>query len=74
MNPKNRKKLVTKIKEYRNIYQISQQQLADLVGVRRETIIRLEKGEYNPSLELAHDISQVFKLKIEDVFCFEERD
>jgi putative transcriptional regulator len=46
-------------------------QLAEKVGVRRETIVFLEMGKYNPSLKLAHDISKVFKTKIEDIFSFE---
>ena len=71
MNPKNRKDLITKIKEYRIENRMSQQQLADKVGVRRETIIRLERGEYNPSLELAYDIAKVFGTSIEEVFSFE---
>lgn len=74
MNPKNRKKLETNIKRYRNEKGLSQQALADQVGVRRETIIRLERGEYNPSLELAYDISSVFGVKIEDIFFFGDED
>jgi putative transcriptional regulator len=45
--------------------------LARKVGVRRETIVFLEKGKYNPSLKLAYDIAQVFKMSIEEVFVFE---
>ena len=66
-----RKKLTTKIKEYRSKTQMSQQDLADCVDVRRETIIRLEKGEYNPSLQLAMDISDVFQTTVEELFSFE---
>ena len=58
--------------EYRNELGLTQEQLAGLVGVRRETIIRLEKGLYNPSLKLAADISRVFNRQVEDVFCFSE--
>lgn len=71
MNPKIRKELITNIKKYRLDNNISQLQLAELVGVRRETIIRLEKGEYNPSLELAYDIAKVFEVSIEEIFMFQ---
>ena len=61
----------SKIKELRARLNITQLDLALKVGVRRETIVFLEKGKYNPSLKLAYDIAQVFKLKIEEVFLFE---
>ena len=51
---------------------MTQEQLAQMVGVRRETILFLEKGKYNPSLRLAYDIAKVLDAKIEDVFIFEE--
>ncbi len=60
----------TRIKELRAKENLTQADLAKKVGVRRETIVFLEKGKYNPSLKLAHDISLVFKMKIEDVFIF----
>lgn len=66
-----KKKLTTKIKEYRTNTQMSQQDLANLVDVRRETIIRLEKGEYNPSLQLAMDIADIFQTTVEELFLFE---
>ena len=59
-----------RIKELRARYNLTQSDLAIKVGVRRETIVFLEKGKYNPSLKLAHEISRVFDLKIEEVFCF----
>ena len=62
----------TRIKEYRAKYGMTQEQLADLVGVRRETIIFLEQGKYNPSLKLAYNISKVLKAPIETLFIFEE--
>ena len=62
----------TRIKEYRAKYGMTQEQLADLVGVRRETIIFLEQGKYNPSLKLAYNISEVLKAPIETLFIFEE--
>jgi len=57
-----------RIKELRAKHQLTQQDLADRVGVRRETIVFLEKSKYNPSLQLAYDIAQVFGLSIEEVF------
>ncbi len=62
----------TRIKELRAKYNFTQQDLAIKVNVRRETIVFLEKGKYNPSLKLAYDISKTFKLKIEEVFLFNE--
>ena len=61
----------TRIKELRARNNLTQEDLAKKVDVRRETIVFLEKGKYNPSLKLAYDIAQVFKLNIEDVFIFE---
>ncbi|MDR6554432.1 helix-turn-helix transcriptional regulator [Paenibacillus qinlingensis] len=52
--------------------EMTQQQLADKVGVTRQTIVALEQGKYSPSLELAFRIAQVFKLPLEDVFFIEE--
>lgn len=57
-----------KIKELRARFNITQQELAQKVGVRRETIVFLEKGKYNPSLKLAYDIAKVFEMSIEEVF------
>ncbi|WOK04466.1 helix-turn-helix transcriptional regulator [Imperialibacter roseus] len=63
--------MTTKIKELRARDNLTQVDLAQKVGVRRETIVFLEKGKYNPSLKLAYDISKVFNLKIEQVFIME---
>jgi putative transcriptional regulator len=60
-----------RIKELRARENLTQLDLAKLVNVRRETIVFLEKGKYNPSLKLAYDISKIFKSKIEEVFTFE---
>lgn len=62
--------MTNKIKELRSQYNLTQEDLAKKVGVRRETIVFLEQGKYNPSLKLAHDIAVVFKMKIEEVFYF----
>jgi len=59
-----------RIKELRAKYNLTQEQLANKVGVRRETILFLEAGKYNPSLQLAFDISRALKSKVEDVFIF----
>lgn len=64
--------LTTKIKEYRVKAGLKQEELAELVGVRRETIFRLEKGLYNPSLKLAMDIAKVFNVSVEEMFEFED--
>ncbi len=62
--------LKTKIKEYRAKYNMKQEELASLVGVRRETIGNLENGKYNPSLKLAMDIAKVFHITVEELFEF----
>ena len=62
----------TRLKELRAARNMKQGELADLVGVRRETIIRLEKGQYNPSLKLAIDIARIFGCPVEEIFIFEE--
>jgi putative transcriptional regulator len=61
-----------RIKELRARFNLTQEDLANKVKVRRETIVFLEKGKYNPSLKLAQEISVVFNCRIEDVFIFEE--
>lgn len=66
-------KLRTIIKELRAKFDLTQKDLADKVGVRRETIVFLEKGKYNPSLKLAYDIAKVFKVRIEEVFFFDDQ-
>lgn len=62
--------LNTNIKEYREKALMKQDDLAKLVGVRRETIVHLENGRYNPSLKLAMDISKVFNTTVEELFEF----
>ena len=66
--------LRTKIKEYRAKHNIKQEELAALVGVRRETIGNLENGRYNPSLKLAFDIAKVFNTTTEELFEFFDED
>ena len=64
--------LSTKLKEYRVAKGRKQADLAELVGVRRETIVNLEKGKYNPSLKLAMDIAKVFHTTVEELFFFDD--
>lgn len=64
--------LVTKLKEYREKAGMKQSELAELVNARRETIVHLENGRYNPSLKLAMDIAKVFGLTVEDLFEFND--
>jgi len=64
----------TRIKELRARYDLTQDDLAKKVGVRRETILYVEKGTYNPSLLLSHKIAKALKTTINDLFIFEEKD
>ena len=64
--------LTTRIKELRQKAGLKQEDLAEIVGVRRETIFRLEKGLYNPSLKLAMDIAKYFDVTVEKLFVFTE--
>ncbi|WP_075309370.1 helix-turn-helix transcriptional regulator [Bacillus wiedmannii] len=63
---------VTRIKEYRAKLNMTQEDLAKSVGVRRETISHLEKEKYNPSLQLAHDIAKALHSTIDKIFIFED--
>lgn len=62
--------LKTKVKEYREAKNIKQSDLAEMIGVRRETIVHLENGRYNPSLKMAMNIAKVFQTTVEDLFEF----
>jgi len=64
----------TRIKEFRARCNLTQEELAKRVGVRRETIVFLEKGKYNPSLKLAYKIARVLNARIEDIFIFDDSD
>ena len=59
------------LKKYRQLKGLTQEQLGELVGVWRETIMRLEAGKYNPSLKLAVDISRAVEAPIEEIFLFD---
>ena len=60
-----------KLKVYRAMHDLTQEDLAKKVGVRRETIVFLEKGKYNPSLQLAHDVTKALKTTVEELFIFD---
>jgi putative transcriptional regulator len=62
----------TTIKEHRARSNLTQEDLANKVGVRRETIVFLEKGKYNPSLRLAHDVAKALGVRIDDLFFFDD--
>jgi len=64
-------KFISNIKQYRQLANMTQEELAEKVFVRRETIVRLEAGKYNPSLKLAIDISRTLQTPIEDIFIFD---
>lgn len=61
-----------RIKGFRARHNLTQEKLAEMVGVRRETIIFLEQGKYNPSLRLAHNIARALKAKIDEIFIFDD--
>jgi len=62
----------SKIKELRARYSLTQEELAKIVGVRRETIVFLEKGKYSPSLKLAHSVAKTLRTSIDELFDFGE--
>ena len=62
----------TRIKELRARHDLTQAELARIVGVRRETIVFLEKGRYNPSLRLAHDVAVALESSIDELFIFDD--
>ena len=61
---------ISHLKKYRQLAELTQEELADKVGIRRETIVRLEAAKYNPSLKLAIDISRTVGAPIEEIFEF----
>jgi len=63
--------MTNRIKEFRARHNLTQEELALKVNVRRETIVFLEKNKYNPSLKLAHDLATVFSVTIEELFIFD---
>lgn len=64
----------TNLKVYRAMHDLTQEDLAKAVGVTRQTVIAMEKGKYNPSLQLAFKIARFFKVNIENVFIYEQND
>lgn len=63
-----------KIKVFRAMHDMTQEELADAIRVTRRTINSIERGKYNPSIEVAYKIAKVFNVTIEEVFCFEDND
>lgn len=72
MASKDKYRFDSKIHVYRATKRMTQQELADLVGVSRQTIMQLERNRYNPSMLLAYSIAKVFDVTIEDIFDFAE--
>nr|WP_282570135.1 helix-turn-helix transcriptional regulator [Methanoculleus sp. 7T] len=72
--PEGGRRVKTKIRELRAKMGLTQEELAQQVGVRRETIVFLEKGKYNPSLKLAYKVARALGSTIEEVFTFEDED
>lgn len=64
----------TKLKVYRAMHNLTQENLAEAIGVTRQTVIAMEKGKYNPSLELAFKIARYFKVSIENIFIYDQND
>ncbi len=64
----------TRIKEFRARHDLTQAQLADQLGVRRETISFIEQGKYNPSLRLAHRIAVALKSSLDELYIFDDKD
>ncbi|MGD8535588.1 MAG: helix-turn-helix transcriptional regulator [Candidatus Aminicenantes bacterium] len=62
----------TRIKEFRAKLDLTQEDLAKRVKIRRETIIYLEKGKYNPSLRLAHDVAKALNASIDELYIFDD--
>ena len=67
-------KLKNKLSEHRKKFGLSQDKLAEKLGVSRQTIISIEKGRYNPSLPLAMTIAEIFQTSVESIFILEEED
>lgn len=64
--------LINKLKEYRSKKGINQQELGSMVGVSRQTISLIERGDYNPSITLCLKIAKLFEVSVEDIFDYEE--
>lgn len=62
------------LKEYRAKIKVNQQEMGRLVGVSRQTISQIERGDYSPSVTLALKIAKVFNVKVEDIFNYEEEE
>ena len=62
----------TRINKYLTKHNLTQEKLAEIVGIRRKTIIFLEQGKYNPSLKLAHNVAKALKATIEEIFILDD--
>lgn len=62
----------TRIREYLAKFNLTQEKLAEIVGVRQETIIFLEQGKYNPSLKLAHNVANALNTTVDEIFIFDD--
>ena len=62
----------SRIKEFRARFNMTQEDLARAVGVRRETILFIEKGKYNPSLKLAYDIAKALQTTLDELYSFDD--
>lgn len=66
--------LYNRLKEYRAKINVNQQQMGQLVGVSRQTISQIERGDYSPSVTLALKIASIFQVPVEDIFVYEEEE
>lgn len=66
--------LYNHLKEYRAKINVNQQEMGKLVGVSRQTISQIERGDYSPSVTLALKIAKVFEVSVEDIFVYEEEE
>lgn len=66
--------LYNHLKDYRTMRNINQQDMGRFVGVSRQTISQIERGDYSPSVTLALKIARFFEVSVEDIFSFEEED
>lgn len=64
----------THIKEFRARFNMTQEDLARIVGVRRETVLFIEKGKYNPSLKLAYDIAKTLHSTLDELYIFDDEE
>lgn len=66
--------LINRLKEYRAKINVNQTEMGNLVGVSRQTISQIERGDYSPSVTLALRIAKIFNVSVEDIFSYEEEE